>query len=247
MRYINNFFKDKRNVLILLLMGLVCLALPIQGWEFLGWVLGGVFVSALCEFLIYRFFYKRTIFPKSAIISGFIVSGIINHYAGWPTLLFFCFLAILSKHVIKIGKRHIFNPANFGLFFASLFRVPFTWGIESNILLIIIAGIYLAYSFRKLLHVASFLIFFIALFLFKTANPLMVVSWFFVFVMLIEPKTSGYGNARGFAFGALTAIFSFIVFNLFPRYDFFVSGLFFTNLCMPLFEKLGQKRNNVIK
>lgn len=237
MRLVENLFKDKRNIVILLLLGLSSLAVPKQGWNFLVWVLFGAFAAALYDFSIYALFYKKIIFPKSAIVSGLIVAGIINNYAGLFTLLFFCFLAIVSKHVIKINNHHIFNPANFGLFFATLFGVPFTWNIEANIYLIIITGIYLAHTFKKLLHVISFLAFFITLFLFKTENPLMIINWFFIFVMLIEPKTSGAGSARGFIFGALTAIFAFIVFNFFPKYDFFICGLFFANLCMPLFKR----------
>jgi Na+-transporting NADH:ubiquinone oxidoreductase subunit NqrB len=147
-------------------------------------------------------------------------------------------LAILSKHTIKYKNRHIFNPANFALFVANLFRIPLVWNIESNIYLIIIAGIYIAYSLKKLPHIIGFLVFFSGLFATQGINPLSVVSWFFVFIMLIEPKTSGFGNLRGFVFGSIAGIGAFLIFKFAPHYDFFVGSLFVANLFNPWLERI---------
>lgn len=225
-------------MLIILLVILTLLKVPKEGVRFLLWVLSGVLISSAFDFSISTILDKKSIMLQSAVISGFIVAGIIDYHRSWWWLIIFTILAILSKHAIKFHKQHIFNPANFALFWAGVFKLALSWNIESNIFLIILVGIYLAYSFKKISHVLSFLIFFAGLFAALHMNPFGLISWFFVFVMLIEPKTSGYGNLRGFIFGGITAVFSFLIFRFFPGYDFFIGALFLANLCNPLLAKI---------
>lgn len=154
-------------------------------------------------------------------------------------MIIFSLLAILSKYFIRFNKKHIFNPANFALFIATLFRIPLSWNIESNIFLIITFGIYFSYFYKKFSHILGFLISFIGLYtgIFKL-NPLTMISWFFLFIMLIEPKTSGYGLLRGFIFGSVAGIVSFLTFRFMPTYDPFVPCLFIANFTKPFLEKI---------
>ena len=222
---------DKKNQLILLLCALFLIGASQENVRFIFWVLGGVLIAAATDTLIKYFFFNQKIFPKSAIISGFIVSGIINCQEPWFVLCIFCVLAIVSKNIIKYKKQHIFNPANFALFTAALFKIPLTWNIESNIYVIIAFGLYMAYSIKKISHVLGFLLFFSVPLVIGQINPLLMASWFFVFIMLIEPKTSGFGRIRGFVFGSIAGISSYLIFKLMPQYDFFIVGLFIANLC----------------
>ena len=209
--------KDKRNIVIAVLAALFLTKIPQEGQRFALWVLGGVAFSSAIDFSINRIFLGHAILPKSAVVSGFIVSGILDYKEPWFVLVSFLAIAVLSKYIIRFKGRHIFNPANFGLFFAALLKMPLTWKIESNIPLIILAGIYLAYSLKKLPHIAGFLTFFIVLFSISGTNPIGMVSWFFLFIILIEPKTSGYGAGRGFVFGSIAAIASFLTYKIFPE------------------------------
>ena len=232
------YFIDKKNQLILLLCVLFLIKIPQENARFIFWVLGGVLVAAVTDALIKHFFFKQKIFPKSAIISGFIVSGIINYQESWYVLCIFCILAIISKNVIRYKKQHIFNPANFALFIAALFKIPLTWNLESNIYVIIVLGLYIAYFIKKIPHILGFLLFFSVSLVMGQINPLLMVSWFFVFIMLIEPKTSRFGHIRGFIFGSIAGISSYLIFKLLPQYDFFVGGLFIANLCSPVLAKI---------
>ena len=175
---------------------------------------------------------------KSAGISGFIVSGILDYNQPWFILAIFSISAVVSKYIIRFKGRHIFNPANFGLFLAALSGIPLTWNIESNIYIIIALGIYIVYSIRKVPHILGFLIFFAGLFLSQGINPFLLISWFFVFIMLIEPKTSGFGKLRGFVFGSIAGITAFIIYKTAPQYDFSVCSLFVANLFNPLLSKI---------
>ncbi len=235
------FIKDKKNIVILLLGALSLIMVPQEGLRFFLWVLTGVVLCGLLDYFFNRLFLKKTLIPKSAVITGFIVSGILDYHQSWFILVIFSCLAIFSKHVLRFKKRHIFNPANFALFFATLFRIPLTWHIESNIFIIVGAGTYFAYTFKKLPQVLGFLIFFLSLFSLTGVNPFLMISFFFLFVMLIEPKTSGYGVRRGFIFGSIAGMASYLVFR-FSTIDFFVSALFIANACKPLLEKIKEKK-----
>lgn len=230
--------QDKKNLIILLLSTLFIIKMPQGGIRFILWVLGGIVIAAGCDLLIKRFFLNQKILPKSAVISGFIFSGIVDYHQPWFVLVIFTLSAIISKHIIRFKQKHIFNPANFGLFVASFFRIPLTWSIESNIYIIIPIGIYIAYSIKKLPHVTGFLIFFLGLIALQGINPLSLISWFFVFVMLIEPKTSGFGSLIGFIFGGIAGVVSFLMFKFIPQYDFFVVSLFIANLFNPLLGEI---------
>ncbi|MCM8758107.1 MAG: hypothetical protein NC903_03495, partial [Candidatus Omnitrophica bacterium] len=174
---------------------------------------------------------------------GFIVSGILDYHQSWFILVIFSFFAILSKHIIKFNKRHIFNPASFSLFFATLFRIPLTWNIESNIFLIISFGLYFSYIYKRFPHIFGFLIFFMGLFIISKINPFGLISWFFIFIMLTEPETSGYGLLRGFIFGGLAGISAYFIFNFISPYDPFVGSLFVANLFNPIFlDKISLRR-----
>ncbi|MFH1479408.1 MAG: hypothetical protein ABIG92_06540 [Candidatus Omnitrophota bacterium] len=235
-----NLLVDKRDQVIVFL-SILSLISVLQGETlFFLWAAAGVFVAASSDIFIRYILYRRFIFPKSAIITGLIVSGIVDYNENWLVLCVFTILAIVSKNIIRYNGRHIFNPANFALFIAMLFKIPLTWNIESNIYLIIAFGLYIAYSLKKLPHIIGFLLFFSLLFGLQRLNPLMLAGWFFIFIMLIEPKTSGFGRIRGFIFGSIAGVSSFLVFKFFSSYDMFVASLFMANLTRPFLERIKE-------
>lgn len=242
---ISNFFRDKKNIVILLLIILFGIKIPGEGNRFIIWILTGIFFSAGIDFFINKIFLKKTIFPKSAVITGFILSGILDYNQSFFVLLLLSSISIISKYILRFKRKHIFNPANLSLFLASVIHFPLTWMIESNVYIIAIVGLYLAYSLKKLSHIICFLVTFILLFnLVEKVNSFNIISWFFIFIMLIEPKTSGYGILRGFIFGVIAGLSSFSIFKFLPDEDFFVFSLFIANMFNPIFNKMFVKINN---
>ncbi len=234
---------DIKNFLIALLLLLFIIKIPRENIYFVFWMLYGILLCCSFDLLIQNFFLKRKLTIKSAIITGFIVSGIIDYNQPWYILLIFSLIAIISKHLIKYKNKHIFNPANFGLFCASLFGVPLTWNIESNIYLIILAGLYIIYRLKKIAHLISFVsVFSLLSLVWFQINPLNLINWFFVFVMLIEPKTSGAGLVKGIILGSVSAGVGMILFKIFPQIDIFVCGLVFANLAIFLQSLLSQAK-----
>jgi Na+-transporting NADH:ubiquinone oxidoreductase subunit NqrB len=224
-----NFFRNIRNQVILLLAVLCILKIPHGGIRFVLWIAGGILTCSLLDIFLNKVVRGKRISPQSAIISGFIVSGVLDYSLNWYILVIISAIAIISKFIIHINDKHVFNPANFGLFIAVLFRQPLTWNIESNTYLIIIAGIYLALTLKKWPHVLGFLLVFSSAFYFSGVNPLNMISWFFLFIMLIEPKTSGFGTWRGLSVGCIAGLTSFIMFKFLPQIDIFIASLVAAN------------------
>lgn len=233
--------KDKRNLLILLLTILFLLKTFEEEKRFIIWIAIGVLSSVFFDFLINKLFFAKKIFSRSALITGFIIAGVLDYSQAIYKLIILCFLAIISKYLLRHHQRHIFNPANLSLFLASSFKLALTWTIESNILLIFFFGVYFAYTLKKFPHLLGYFTSFVPLFILAKINPFSIISWFFVFVMLIEPKTSGNGILRGFIFGGVCGIFSFLVFKFLPQMDYYVSSLFFTNLLNPFLARISRR------
>jgi Na+-translocating ferredoxin:NAD+ oxidoreductase RnfD subunit len=71
-------------------------------------------LSVCLDLLIGRFYYRKLVFPLSALIIGLASSLLIDARSPLPYLAVVS-LASLSKAFIKGGGRHFFNPANFGV------------------------------------------------------------------------------------------------------------------------------------
>ncbi|MDD5595318.1 MAG: hypothetical protein PHY94_03625, partial [Candidatus Omnitrophica bacterium] len=170
--------KDKKNIVIILFTLLFLMRIPQESPRFIFWILGGVALAYSIDSITGNLFLKKKGFANSAIISGTIVSGILDYHQPWYILLIFVIAAIISKYLVRSRGKHIFNPANFALFLATIFKIPLTWNIESNIPLIIIFGIYLSFTYRKLFHILGFLLVFSIPLIFLKTNPFQLVSWF---------------------------------------------------------------------
>ncbi len=71
-------------------------------------------VTILTELLVGRFFWGKWPHLASAYISGISVGILMKSSALWPFLM--CgMISILSKYVLRIGNRHLWNPTNFGM------------------------------------------------------------------------------------------------------------------------------------
>lgn len=71
-------------------------------------------VTVLVELVVGRFFWGKWPHLASAYISGISVGILMKSSVLWPFVL--CgVISILSKYVLRIGDRHLWNPTNFGM------------------------------------------------------------------------------------------------------------------------------------
>ena len=165
-------------------------------------------VSAIAtELVLGRIFYGKWINLASAYITGISVGILIRSPAFWPYAL--CsVLSIMSKYVLRVRNRHLWNPSNFGIC-VLLFLAPQTvaaltiqWGNYIWPLLVIwILGSIIIWRAKRFHICATYVIsFFVFAFL---RSWITGDSWWaeiapitgpmyqlFIFFMITDPKTT---------------------------------------------------------
>ncbi len=194
--------------------------------------------AALLDVAIKHFALKKPFaVPKTALISGLFIAGIIDPSAPIIVPLSAAAIAILSKHLLRFRARNIFNPAAFGIavtgiLFTYIFgiNVVGAWWIAST-LLVIPFGLFISKRMEKLPLTLTFFITYVLTLLLvfgrspgSFAEPIFVSTFlFFASFMLIEPRTSPYtlggmlvgGFGVGMLSAALPAILPSVEYTLF--------------------------------
>ncbi|HUY69872.1 MAG TPA: RnfABCDGE type electron transport complex subunit D, partial [Candidatus Tyrphobacter sp.] len=135
-----------------------------------------------------------------------------------PTLLWASILAMASKYILAINRKHLFNPAALAVALtAFVLNQPASWWIGNSLMmpLVLVGGLLLVRKIIRFDLVLSFLGVSLAVILatgsgtsgiFSTLNQALFHSpWlFFAFVMLTEPLTTPPTKSLRVAYGALT-------------------------------------------
>lgn len=165
-------------------------------------------VSAIfAELLLGRIFYGKWLNLASAYITGISVGILIRSPAFWPYAL--CsVLSIMSKYVLRVKGRHLWNPSNFGIC-VLLFLAPETvaslsiqWGnFVWPLLVIWILGSIIIWRAKRFHISATYVISFFAFAFLRsliTGHPWQAeispitgpMYQLFVFFMVTDPKTT---------------------------------------------------------
>lgn len=192
------------------------------------------------DFVMILLTKRRAAFPLSALVSGLIISALLA-----PGRLFYLapVIAVFSKYLIRLKNRHIFNPAGFGLWAVNVFwGLPLIWWFDLSWLITVVFGLFAVYRIKKLSLVVSFISAAFTLSIIYSAikhQPLMsnsgMINLFFVFFMLIEPKTSPAYLKGKLIYGSAVALFAALAMGFLVRYDFLVTALISGNLINGLF------------
>jgi Na+-translocating ferredoxin:NAD+ oxidoreductase RnfD subunit len=225
LRVIPNFFSDFYNVMIISQIIISAYAVYKIGLSFF-WSAVVAIVVAVAVDLAIKYLKKEVTFPKSAIISGFIIANVL---AANQLYLFavFAAAAMILKHVIILDNKHIFNPANLAL--ATLvFFLPSSHGWSGGLLipLVIVLGLWTIFTLKRLHLPAVF--FGTTLVLLLAFNGLAGLEkfisdgamWFFGWFMLTEPITSPITTKGQVLFGFLAAVFAFAIMSGLPQFAF---------------------------
>jgi len=184
-------------------------------------LLNGVFaagVSVLADAVCGFWRQRKWRFSESALVTGLLIGFILSAQEAWWFAPAAAMIAIFSKQFLRIKGRHIFNPAAFGAMAAVLFLNGNTfWYGAYEWFLVIPAGLYFVSRLKRLPTVAAFYLAAAALYggqalLHKTSFPdsMIYLNHFFIFVMLIEPKTSPFDKAGMMMFGGFAGVLSFL-------------------------------------
>lgn len=191
-------------------------------------------LTLIFEYIFLKIRKIKPFFLSGAIVTGIIIAMLNSPKNSWLETIFIIFLAIASKHFIKIQNRHIFNPAAFGLFFGSfIFRTPLSWWAVSSVFLplLFFPGYVSIFRSRKLNIILSFFVVYnlLTFFIIKRINFFDPVIIFFTLVMLPEPMTSPNRPMRQILFGTTTAVIIITLSYLTNMPDLLTGSLLISN------------------
>jgi len=204
-------------------------------------------LAMLLDAIINAVKIKKITLPSSGLITGLLIALILP-----PSELYIqaaaVVAAILSKHIIRIHGKHVFNPAGFGIVLVGFAAgVTASWW-ASTTLLVIPLGLFLIWKLRKFVLALSFLIVYHIISAAQAyqsitnATVLDTTAIFFAFFMLIEPLTSAIPRRAQLAEGILVGVLVFAVNASLPRVDLFLLALLIANIFVPIFNKKLRSR-----
>jgi len=166
-----------------------------------------IVAAIITELILGRIFFGKWLNLASAYITGISVGILVRSPAYWPYALCST-ISIMSKYVLRVKGRHIWNPSNFGiaalLFLASetMAVLSIQWGNNYWSLLVIwILGSIIIWRARRFHISATYVVsFFLFAFLrsWVTGDPWQAevapitgpMYQLFVFFMITDPKTT---------------------------------------------------------
>lgn len=224
MKYIDDFLNSTtmyRLVLYILICFLI-VALGFSSFSLLAFkpinlLFSAVILIAVC-WITNRIFSKIFNSPtnlESVYITALILSLIItpiNSFDKIPYLTATGILAISSKYILAIKKKHIFNPAALAVVLASMFlNFGASWWIGNSYMLIpvLIGGLLVIRKVRHLSMVTAFLVVY-AVFTGSHLIQTILESpiFFFSFIMLTEPQTTPPRKNLQIIYGGLVGFIS---------------------------------------
>ena len=161
---------------------------------------------------------------QSALITSGIVTLLMPPDVTLPVAVGAVALAIASKHFLLVGKKHVFNPAAFGVAVtAAVTGLSLGWWPDSFLWLTLLFGLLNAWRVKKFPQILSFTVVYIALITVLTSFPAsslafsdlgiqslpLQLPYFFILFMLPEPVTSVQPKWQQIQFGALAAVVAF--------------------------------------
>ncbi len=187
-----------------------------------------IVVAIITELILGRIFFGKWLNLASAYITGISVGILVRSPAYWPYAL--CsVISIMSKYVLRLKGRHIWNPSNFGIA-VLLFLAPETMAVLSiqwgnnywSLLVIWVLGSIIIWRARRFHISATYVVsFFLFAFLrsWITGDPWQAevapitgpMYQLFVFFMITDPKTTVRTKTGQCAVAFCVALVEFIL------------------------------------
>ena len=244
-RKLTNFASIKTQLVAFLSVFAVFLAYINHNTQFILTTLIAITTAVIIESSLIYFKNKTFKITESSIITGLIIGYVLASNNIWWLFCFASVAAILSKLLLRINKKHIFNPAAFGIFCVIVFFHAGVQWIGTYLWYILIPfGIYFAYKTNKIeILLGYFLTSFLLIGYTALIHNISLISifgyfsYFYIFIMIIEPKTSPVSLKGKWIFGLGVAIMVFVFNEIGIRFDAELSGLLFLNMLVPLLNK----------
>jgi len=233
LRRIKNFFKTPKGLVTLILVALIAMAAPGQGFRtVMKGLVSAAIAAGLLDAIILRARKKVWEFPSGAVLTAMIVAMVLRAQEPWYVTTITSVAAVLSKYLVRSRSANVFNPA--ALAIIASFYVFHTgqswWGALTDVVpvakvVLLAAGVFIADRVNKLPLVLTFLGAYFLLFTITAfvSNPLAVAEIFrtpdieaalyFAFIILTDPPTSPAKYPDQIVCGLIVAVVSFAFFE----------------------------------
>ncbi len=212
--------------IILLLLLILLTVYPIIGFQLAVYLFISCLGYCVLSDLFFTYLLRRKLFiPYAAVVTSLIITLIVDPFLEWYQLFLICVIAMGIKNFVRIGGRHIFNPAASGFFVGWIILGinPSWWGLTLPVnntllqLLLYISLIGIAYvsawRLRRFGSILSYLVFYSIIELASgtsTTGLLQTIinpaNLFYALVMLAEPQTSPVMKTRQVLYGLMIAV-----------------------------------------
>ncbi len=214
--------------------------------DFFSWIIWTVLFSTLFEGSIRFFETKKFQITASALTSGLILGLVLSPGSSWWLFPAAAGLTIGLKYALRSHGKNLMNPAALGIFLTTLFLKGYTaWQGAYAWYILIPAGLYIVFKIRKMEIILGYfavsLLLFIPQALAQGTSLLNVpgyFNYFFIFIMLIEPKTTPAAKIPKIVFGAGVALLVFGLTEWGFRYEPELFALLVLNASVPLLNKI---------
>lgn len=259
------FAKTPKGTLLLVLLGLTLIA-ALRPADHAGLLNAAVSIvtAVVIDLGVALTCRRRAGLPDGAMITGLLVADILSHTTPLSIVAATTAVAVLSKHLLKVGRKPVFNPAALGLLVAifvfgtgqswwgSLALLP-TW----MIVIVIVAGAWIAIRVNKFPQVAAFLgTYFVLLLAMAVTHvglptntpadalrvPFVNTALFLAFFMLTDPPTSPAGYGHQVVFGMLAALVGTAVFATVGGLAYLLIGLLAANAWQSISSLVTKRR-----
>ena len=247
---LTKFFKTPKGLLVVALALLIPLAATTSGFAVLA---PGVAAAAIAAMLIdapiLRYRDKAWSFPSGALLTGLLVAMVLSPFGSWRIAAMTAAIGVLSKYVARGRSANVFNPAALALV-VSYFAFDTGqswWGALPELPIVALAalfatGVFITDRVNKMPAVLAFLgvhflLFTLTAFVGDPARvaelyrePDLHAALFFAFFMVTDPPTSPPKARDQVVFGVITAVVSYLVFQLVGAVYFLLAGLLVANV-----------------
>jgi Na+-translocating ferredoxin:NAD+ oxidoreductase RnfD subunit len=191
---------------------------------------------------------RKRLFPDGAILTGLIVGLVLESAVSWQHAAATAAIAVASKHVLKVRKKPIFNPAAFGLLAAILlFGTGQSWwgGLAEMptwcVAFLVIGGYLVTARVNKFPQAFAFLgvhyLLWLGLGVMNVAGvgdlfrtPFINSALFLAFFMVTDPPTSPGKYKSQVVFGTLAAVASVADYLWLHDLGYLLTGLLVANV-----------------
>lgn len=183
-----------------------------------------IFISCIVVNRIFEIIFRTPSHRDSTYITALILSLVMGPEVSFKGILWLIFVsaaAIASKYLLAFNKKHIFNPAAFGMASVAFFfhYYPSWWvGDASMIVPVLFVGFLITRKVQRIDLVTSFLLVYVvfSVGLYNLSVPHIFLTFkytfayspilFFAFIMLTEPATTPPTRILRVAYGAFVAV-----------------------------------------